>query len=73
LAPIAHNLKVAMQEAGVGLEELAFRVGVTYRTVQRWLSGESEPRGWEVKLRISETLNRGADPGWLYEPQKAAA
>lgn len=58
-----------MEAAGVDLTELAFKAGVTYRTVQRWLAGEVEPRGFKVKQKISSALGKDADDvGWMYEP-----
>lgn len=64
--PVAANLREAMQVAGVDITELAFHSGVTYRTVQRWLAGTSEPRGFAVKKLISDALGK-ENVGWLYE------
>lgn len=44
-------------------EEFARELGVTLRTVQRWRSGEGEPRAAEL-IRLAELLGR--DPAWFY-------
>lgn len=41
-------------------EELARRVGVTLRTVQRWQDGESEPRGGQL-LSLASALDVAPD------------
>jgi transcriptional regulator with XRE-family HTH domain len=54
-------------------EDFARELGVTLRTVQRWRSGEGEPRAAEL-VRLAELLGR--DPAWFYadhDHPKAAA
>ena len=56
---------------GTTSESFARRIDRTLRTVQRWRSGESEPRGADLVL-IARALDR--EPGWFYvEPEEAAA
>lgn len=52
-------------------EDFAREFNVTLRTVQRWRSGESEPRG-EQLVRLADSLGR--DAGWFYtDHEKQAA
>lgn len=44
-------------------ESFARRIDRTLRTVQRWRSGESEPRGVDLVL-LANALGR--DPAWFY-------
>ena len=44
-------------------ESFARRIDRTLRTVQRWRSGESEPRGADLVL-LARELDR--DPSWFY-------
>ncbi|HTE63675.1 MAG TPA: helix-turn-helix transcriptional regulator [Solirubrobacteraceae bacterium] len=68
-ASFADRLNEAL--AGTTSESFARRIDRTLRTVQRWRSGESEPRGADLVL-IARTLDR--DPGWFYiEPEREAA
>jgi transcriptional regulator with XRE-family HTH domain len=49
-SPFARNLDAALHRAGETSESFARRIDRTLRTVQRWRSGESEPRGEDVVL-----------------------
>lgn len=49
-------------------EAFARTIDRTLRTVQRWRSGESEPRGADLVL-IARVLER--EPSWFYEEQAA--
>ena len=57
---------------GTTSESFARRIDRTLRTVQRWRSGESEPRGADLVL-IARALDR--DPSWFFphEPEREAA
>ena len=59
----AVNLDVAL--ASTTSEKFARRVDTTLRTVQRWRSGESEPKG-EVLLRVARELGTTVEA--LFEP-----
>jgi transcriptional regulator with XRE-family HTH domain len=53
---LGERLRRAARAQGITSDEEAARlVGVSYRQYQRWLSGESDPRGSNLKL-ISEKL-----------------
>lgn len=63
----------ALVDRQVTAENFAREINRTLRTVQRWRSGESEPKGAELVL-IARALGR--DPSWFYDeidPTPAAA
>jgi transcriptional regulator with XRE-family HTH domain len=48
---------------GEPVEAFARRINVPMRTVQRWRSGETEPRSRDLLL-VARALGR--DPAWFY-------
>ena len=56
--------------AGTTSESFARSIDRTLRTIQRWRSGESEPRGADLVL-VAQALDR--DPAWFYETDGEAA
>lgn len=67
------KLREARLSHGLTAEQVARKLDVTYRTVQRWEAAESQPSGHDL-VRLSELLGR--EPGWFYverEPTSGAA
>lgn len=62
-SPFGKNLRFALKAADITQEALAREVGVTLRSVQGWVSGDSEPR-WEKVIRVGSVLGR--EPTWFY-------
>jgi transcriptional regulator with XRE-family HTH domain len=69
-APFAVRLRQAQADAEIGNEDLARKIGVGLRLVQRWRSGAGEPSGQNL-VALAAALER--EPGWFYETDKAAA
>ncbi len=42
---LTERIKRLRAKLGISQEELARRLGVSYRTILRWEQGETEPRG----------------------------
>jgi len=51
------KLKEIMQAKGLTQEQLAREIGVTVRTVVRWLHGDSEPKGLSI-IAIDEFISK---------------
>lgn len=66
----AAKVKEQRQALKLTNEDLAHEVGSTLRTVQRWQTGESTPRGFQA-IRLAEVL--GLDPADLYLEEAPAA
>jgi transcriptional regulator with XRE-family HTH domain len=73
-SPVTANLRAAQAESGLSNEALAQKAGVGLRLLQKWRSGEVEPR-YESLLKLAPVLDR--DVSWFYAPaepdSKAAA
>ena len=52
------DLQRIMKERGHAPLDVALAVGVTERTVYRWIAGESEPRSRGVLARIREYMKK---------------
>lgn len=63
------NLKAARKRAGMTQSELAARVGCSYQMVQRYETGERNPK-LETVARFAEAL--GVDPEELYGDEHAS-
>lgn len=61
---MAERLKALRQEKGWTQEELAGRLGVALRTLQRWEGGKSQPSGMALRflLDLEEKVGRRVSP-----------
>lgn len=60
---IASRIRETRQAAGLGRAELAKHCQVSPRTIQRWETGRTRPRGCAEAMRLAEAL--GVVFGWL--------
>jgi len=76
------KLRAALDADGLTVEEFAFSFGVTSKTVQRWLHGESVPRRKHARLLAERLGGHWTDYGELqtvqtvqtdHEPERSAA
>ena len=54
---LTERIKQIRTELEISQEELARRLGVSYRTILRWEQGETEPRGM-LKDRVLNWLTK---------------
>lgn len=69
-SPVAHNLKLAQAEAGLSNQALATSVGVGLRLLQKWRSGEVEPR-YENLVKLASALGR--EVSWFYRAAESGS
>lgn len=69
-APVAANLRQALEDADMTQERLAREIGVGLRVVQAWCSGRVLPR-WPRLVLIARALDR--DPSWFYADHNGLA
>jgi len=60
---IASRIRETRQAAGLSKTELAEHCQVSSRTIQRWETGRTRPRGCAEAMRLAEAL--GVEFGWL--------
>ncbi|KIY23909.1 MULTISPECIES: helix-turn-helix domain-containing protein [Mesobacillus] len=56
MVAIGHNIKMFRERAGISQEDLAFKIRVGTRTIQRYESGEQIPT-MQTMLKISTALD----------------
>lgn len=63
-----HPVRVARLQAGMSLEELAFKAGVSFKTLERLERGEGQPRRSTLAV-IASALGRDV---WELQGEEAA-
>lgn len=60
---LSEAIRRAREDLGITQDELARRLGVSTRTVARWESGASEPKGAAQKERLAEAVSPSSVAG----------
>lgn len=63
------HLRVAAAAKGLTQQEVAIRLGMSMRAVQKWFLGESVPGGGKL-IALARLLDQ--EPEWFFEEEEAA-
>lgn len=64
------HLRVAASAKGLTQQDVAVRLGMSMRAVQKWFLGESVPGGGSL-IALARLLDQ--EPGWFFEEEDEAA